>query len=88
MDDDDLDYDPHDPEVIAAREAVGRAIAAYLNVIRKDQNPFVVAWAVGAEWTCAEFERNAEAGRDVITNHDQPISASLGLGHFIRSAFE
>lgn len=88
MDDDDLrPYDYHAPEVQAARDAVGRAIGNYLATIRPDEQPYVVAWAVGVEWTNAELEQNAQAGRDVISPAEQSISASCGLGTYLVNRF-
>lgn len=85
--DDESPYDYLDPEVVAARDAVGKAISEYLRVIRPDENPFVVAWAVGAEWTNAELEQSGRAGRDVISPSEQPISATAGLGGYLLSRF-
>lgn len=75
------------PEVIAARDAVGRAIAAYLAVIRPDESPYVVAWAVAAEWTNTELELAGRAGRDVVAPSEQSVSASAGLGAYLVNRF-
>lgn len=85
--DEERDYEYYAPDVIAARDAVGRAISEYLNVIRPDEKPYVVAWAVGAEWTNAELEQTARASRDVISPAEQSISASAGLGAYLVNRF-
>jgi hypothetical protein len=87
MDDDELEYDYLAPEVVEARNAVGRAIADYLTVIRPTEQPYVVAWAVGAEWTNATLEQTGRAGRDVISPSEQPISATCGLGQYLAVRF-
>lgn len=88
MSDGDLPpYDYNAPEVQAARDAVGRAIANFLTIIRPDEQPYVVAWAVGVEWTNAELEQNAQAGRDVISPAEQSISASGGLGMYLLNRY-
>lgn len=86
----DKDAHPYDylaPEVVEARAAVGRAISAYLAVIRPEEKPYVVAWAVAAEWTNAELEQTGRAGQDVISPSEQPISASAGLGAYLAKRF-
>lgn len=88
MDEDDQpDYDYFAPEVVEARDTVARAITTYLNLIRPDETPYVVAWAVGVEWTNAELEQTARAGRDVISPSEQSISASAGLGAYLMNRF-
>lgn len=87
-DDDDLDYDPNSAEIVAARTAVAKAISDYVTAIRPDKSPFVVAWAVGVEWTNAELEQKQAACRDIITNQDQPISATSGLGRYLMVSFD
>lgn len=80
-------YDYLAPEVVAARDAVGRAIADYLRTIRPDEDPYLVAWAVGAEWTNAELEQSGRAGRDVVSPSEQSISASAGIGAYLLNRF-
>ena len=89
MDDDEdtPSYDYFAPEVQAARDAVGRAISEYLRTIHPDEEPFVVAWVVGAEWTNAKLEQSARAGRDIISPAEQSISASGGLGAYVAARF-
>lgn len=89
-DHDDEDPSPGylDPDVVAARDAVGKAIGDYLRLLRPNENPFVVAWAVGAEWTNAELEQTGRAGRDIISPSEQPISATCGLGAYLVARFE
>lgn len=87
MSDEERPYDYLAPEVVAARDAVGKAIAEYLRTIRPDDNPYVVAWAVGAEWTNAELEQTGRAGRDVISPSEQSISASAGIGAHLVNRF-
>lgn len=86
-DEDERPYDYMAPEVMEARERVGKAITEYLNTIRPDEQPYVVAWCVGAEWTNTELEQNGRAGRDVISPSEQSISASAGIGSYIASRF-
>lgn len=85
--DDEREYDYLAPEVVAARDAVGRAIADYLRTIRPDEDPYLVAWAVGAEWTNTDLEQSGRAGRDVISPSEQSISASAGLGAYLVNRF-
>lgn len=87
MDDDESDYDYMAPETVDARNAVGRAITGYLNIIRPNEAPYVVAWAVGVEWTNAELEQTGRAGRDVISPSEQSVSATAGLGAFLTNRF-
>lgn len=87
MEDEERPYDYMAPEVVAARAAVGKAISEYLKVIRPHDDPYVVAWAVGAEWTNAELEQTGRAGRDVISPSEQPIAASAGLGAYLLNRF-
>jgi hypothetical protein len=88
MDEDELpDYDHTDPQVIEARNKVAKAITEYLNAIRPTDAPYVIAWVVAAEWTNPELEQTARAGRDVIAQQEQPISASCGLGMYITNRF-
>lgn len=54
---------------------------------RPDDAPYVVAWAVAAEWTNAELEQSGRAGRDVISPSEQSISASAGLGAYLSNRF-
>jgi hypothetical protein len=88
---DDGELEPYDylaPEVVAARAAVGRAIAEYLAVIRPTEQPYIVAWAAAAEWTNTELEQTGQASRDVISPSEQTISASAGLGSYLHHRFE
>lgn len=85
--DDDREYDYLAPDIVAARDAVGKAITDYLRTIRPDDDPYVVAWCVGAEWTNPEFEQTGRAGRDVISPSEQSISASAGIGAYITARF-
>jgi hypothetical protein len=87
MDEDEQKPDMLAPEIQAARDAVGRAIADYLTLIHPGESPYVVAWAVGAEWTNAELEQTGRAGRDVIAANDQSISASAGIGAYLTHRF-
>lgn len=87
MSDEERPYEYLAPDVVAARDAVGRAISEYLHVIRPDEDPFVVAWAVAAEWTNAELEQSGHAGQDVISPSEQPISATAGLGAYLLNRF-
>lgn len=87
MSDEEREYDYLAPDVVAARDAVGKAIADYLRIIRPDDDPYVVAWAVGAEWTNAELEHAGRAGRAVISPSEQSISASAGLGAYLSNRF-
>ncbi len=84
---DERGYDYLAPDVVAARDTVGKAISDYLRVIRPDDDPYVVAWAVGVEWTNAELEQTGRAGRDVISPSEQSISASAGLGAYLTHRF-
>lgn len=84
---DEREYDYLAPNVVAARDAVGKAIADYLRTIRPTDDPYVVAWCVGAEWTNAELEQTGRAGRDVISPSEQSISASAGIGAYITARF-
>jgi hypothetical protein len=86
-DNDDRSYDYLAPEVVEAREAVGRAVTNYLNVIRSDETPFVLARAVAAEWTNPELEQTGRAGRDIISPSEQTVSASAGLGAYLAARF-
>jgi hypothetical protein len=86
-DEDETDFDYMAPEVITARNAIGKAISEYLNIIRPDDNPYPVAWIAAAEWTNTELEQTGRAGRDVISPNEQSISASCGLGHYIGDRF-
>lgn len=85
--DDEREYDYLAPEVVAARDAVGRAIADYLRTIRPNEDPYLVAWAVGTEWTNTDLEQSGRAGRDVISPSEQSISASAGLGAYLVNRF-
>lgn len=85
--DEERDYDYLAPEVVEARDTVARAIATYLNTIRPTETPYVVAWAVGVEWTNTELEQTGRAGRDVISPSEQSISASAGLGSYLVNRF-
>jgi hypothetical protein len=90
MDADEEDERPYDymaPEIVEAREEVGRAVANYLNIMRPEETPYVVAWVVGAEWTNTELEQTGRAGRDVISPSEQTISGSAGLGAYIAARF-
>ena len=87
MSDEDRDFDYLALEVVAARAAVGKAVSEYLQIIRPDEDPYVVAWAVGVEWTNAELEQTARAGRDVISPSEQNISATVGLGVYLAKRF-
>ena len=89
MDDDEdgRSYDYLAPEVVEARDAVGRAVANYLSIIRPDETPFILAWVIAAEWTNPELEQSGRAGRDVISPSEQTISASAGLGAYIAGRF-
>jgi len=87
MSDAERPYEYLAPDVVAARDAVGRAIAEYMRVIRPNDEPFVVAWAVATEWTNAELEQSGHAGQDVISPSEQPISASAGLGAYLLKRF-
>lgn len=87
MSDEERPYEYLAPDVVAARDAVGRAIAEYLRTIRPDEDPFVLAWAVGVEWTNAELEQSGRAGRDVISPSEQSISASAGIGAYLFNRF-
>lgn len=84
---DEREYNYLAPDVIAARDRVGKAITEYLHTIRPDDAPYVVAWCVGAEWTNAELEQTGRAGRDVISPSEQSISASAGIGAYITARF-
>lgn len=83
MDDDDRGYNYLDPAVVAARDEVGKAVTAYLKIIRPEENPYVVAWAVGAEWTNSELELSGQAARDIISPSEQSVSATAGLGAYL-----
>lgn len=85
--DDDEKPDMLAPEIQAARDNVSRAIADYLNLIHPGETPYVVAWAVGAEWTNAELEQTGRAGRDVIAPNEQSVSASAGIGAYLTNRF-
>lgn len=87
MDDEQLPYEYLAPEVVAARDAVGKAIGEYLRIIRPTEDPYVVAWAVGAEWTNADLEQSGRAGRDVISPSEQTLSASAGIGAYLFNRF-
>lgn len=87
MSDDEREYDYLAPDVVAARAAVGKAVSEYLRVIRPDEDPYVVAWAVAVEWTNAELEQTGRAGRDVISPSEQNISATVGLGAYLTHRF-
>ena len=87
MSDGERPYEYLAPDVVAARDAVGRAISEYLRLIRPDEDPFVVAWVVGVEWTNAELEQAGEAGRDVVSPSEQPVSATAGLGAYLLHRF-
>lgn len=87
MDDDDYTVDFNSAEVIAAKDAVARAVSDYLQLLRPEDAPYVVAWVVGAEWTNTDLEQTGRAGRDIIMPHEQTISASAGLGSYITSRF-
>lgn len=80
-------YDYLAPEVVAARDGVARAVTEYLRTIRPNDDPYVVAWAVGVEWTNAELEQTGRAGRDVVSPSEQSISASAGLGAYLMNRF-
>lgn len=86
--DDYRDYDYFAPKVIAAREAVGKAISDYIGTIRPDDAPYVVAWAVAAEWTNRELEQTGRAGRDTISPSEQTISATVGLGSHLVARYQ
>ncbi|WP_405373394.1 MULTISPECIES: hypothetical protein [unclassified Microbacterium] len=86
-DDDDFTTDFNAPEVRAAKDAVARAINDYLHVLRPDDAPYVVAWAVAAEWTNTDLELTGRAGRDIIMPNEQTISASAGLGSYLTGRF-
>lgn len=77
------DYDWNAPEVQQARLEVERAISHYMQTIRSDEAPIVVAWQVAVEWTNMELEQDGRAGRDVISPMEQSLSASAGLGMYI-----
>lgn len=87
MNDEERGYDYLAPEVVAARAAVGKAISDYLQTIRPDEEPYVVAWAVAAEWTNTDLEQTGRAGRDVISPSEQSVSASAGLGAYLTNRF-
>lgn len=87
MDDNEREYDWNSPEVENARIDIERAITQYMQIIRPDDAPLVVAWQVGVEWTNTELERDGQAGRDVIGPKEQTISASLGLGMYIADRY-
>lgn len=71
------------PDATAARDKVSKAISEYLQVMRPDEDPYVVAWVVGAEWTNVEAERAGRAGRDMIMPLEQSLAASAGLGLYL-----
>jgi len=88
MDDDDEQQPSYlTPEAAEARDKVSKAISEYLQVVRPGEDPYVVAWVVGAEWTNATLEQTGRAGRDVIMPQDQSIAASCGLGVYITNRF-
>ena len=87
MDDDELSADFLAPDVVEARAVLGRAISDYLDVLRGEEQPFVVAWVVAAEWTNPDLEQTGRAGRDVVSPTEQTLSASVGLGAFIASRY-
>lgn len=86
-DEDERPYDYLAPAVVAARDAVGRAIAEYVALIRPGESPYVVAWAVAAEWTNAELEQSGRAARDIVSPSEQSLSASAGLGAYLMNRF-
>ena len=86
-----FDDDDATPELEALRDEVGKAIAAYARAKAKHDEkdePIVVAWACGYEYSSVELEQNRQAGRGVIVENGQMLSASWGLGQFISAAFE
>lgn len=86
-DDDETPYDVTAPELVAARDAISRAINNYLQLLRPSENPYPVAWVIGVEWTNTELEQQARAGRDTIMPNEQTISASGGLGTYIANRY-
>jgi hypothetical protein len=86
-----LDDDQSTPDLDALGDEVGKAIAAYARAKAahdgKDE-PIIVAWAAGYEYTSVELEQNRRAGRGVVVDNGQMLSASWGLGAFISAAFQ
>lgn len=75
-------------EYEAARDQVAAAIRNFAAVCHREHenegdDPIVVAWVAGYEWTSVHLEANDEAGRFAFGSLDQTISSSLGLGKFI-----
>ncbi|MFC7430997.1 MULTISPECIES: hypothetical protein [unclassified Agrococcus] len=86
-DDDEAAFDYFAPDIVEARADVGRAINAYLQLIRPGENAFPVAWVAAVEWTNTDLEQAARASRDIVSPSEQAIAASCGLGVYLTNRF-
>lgn len=85
-----MDDDERTPELDALSVEVGKSIGAYARAKAQAEgrdDPIVIAWAVGYEYTSVELEQKRQGGRGVIVDNGQMLSASWGLGEFISAAF-
>lgn len=86
-----MDDDPSTPELDALGDEVGKAIAAYARARAAHDGrdePIIIAWVAGYEYSSVELEQKRQSGRGVVVDNGQMLSARWGLGAFIASAFE
>lgn len=69
------------------RQEIARLVTEAAS-IREESSIYVLGWIVAYEGTSVELESEEMSLRGVVTPDHQMVSASLGLGHYARSAFE
>ena len=69
------------------RSEIGKLIQEAAS-LREGSDIFLLGWIVAYEGTSVELENEQMSLRGVVTAEHQMVSASLGLGHYARSAFE
>lgn len=78
-------------EAEGIRNDIQRLLSTYVKrqyeVAEQDDEPYIVGWAVGLEYTTIDLEKEHSADRTVITANHQPVSLSSGLGVYISKMF-
>ena len=69
------------------RTQIGKLIQEAAS-LREGQDIFILGWAIAYEGTSVELENEQMSLRGVLTAEHQMVSASLGLGHYMRTSFE
>lgn len=84
---------PTSDKVDAARDAVARAVSAWVDAVTEASEDderagaIVLGWVVGVEWTNVQLEQSGRGGRDIIAPREQMLSTSKGLGQFVSEAY-